>query len=133
VEKTKDGIQTHTWSDEKQVADWISEHVHSMKKRMEDGNRIRQRDPLFVAAFDNAHLIDQFIVTEQGNGVKVVETSKDPCTVDILHSHSDVVSGFIDRGRYEVRRNHPVPASCPDHPANTPRPADESTQTSMDS
>jgi hypothetical protein len=33
--------------------------------------------------------------------------------VDILHSHSDVVSGFIEHGRYEVRRNHPVPSSCP--------------------
>jgi hypothetical protein len=84
-----------------------------MKDRMEEGKRIRQRDPLFVAAFDHAHLIDDFVVEEEDNGVKVTETSRDPCTVDILHSHSDVVSGFIEHGRYEVRRNHPVPSSCP--------------------
>jgi hypothetical protein len=113
VEKTPDGIQTHTWSHEKQVSEWIAQHVHSMKDRMEEGKRIRQRDPLFVAAFDHAHLIDDFVVEEEDNGVKVTETSRDPCTVDILHSHSDVVSGFIEHGRYEVRRNHPVPSSCP--------------------
>jgi hypothetical protein len=55
-----------------------------MKDRMEEGNRIRQRDPLFVAAFDHAHLIDDFVVEEEDNGVKVTETSRDPCTVDIF-------------------------------------------------
>lgn len=113
VEKTTRGIKTHTWSQQKQVSDWIVEHVNAMKKRMEDGNRIRQRDPLFVAAFDHAYLIDDFVVEKQTNGVKVTQTSRDRCTVDILHSHSEVVSGFIEHGRYEVRRNHPVPSSCP--------------------
>lgn len=112
VEKTGNGIKTHTWSADEQVSDWIIEHVNSMKKRMEEGNRIRQRDPLFVAAFDHAHLIDKFVVEELDNGVKVTETSADACTVDILHAHSEVVSGFIDHGRYEMRRNHPVPGSC---------------------
>mmetsp|Transcript_10362 Transcript_10362/g.21003 ORF Transcript_10362/g.21003 Transcript_10362/m.21003 type:complete len:392 (+) Transcript_10362:359-1534(+) len=130
VEKTADGIQTHTWSDEKQVSDWITEHVYSMKKRMEDGDRIRQRDPLFVAAFDHAHLVKDFIVEEQGNGVTVTETSTDPCTIDILHSHADVVTAFIDHGRYEVRRNHPVPSSCD---AVTPRPCDGSKRASEES
>lgn len=42
-------------------------------------------------------------------GVKVIETSTDPKVAALIKAHAQVVSKFIENGRAEAMRNHPVP------------------------
>jgi uncharacterized protein len=41
-------------------------------------------------------------------GVRVVETS--PYVVNLIQAHADVVSAFITNGRFEMMKDHAVPA-----------------------
>ena len=50
-------------------------------------------------------------IEETDNGVKVTETSSDPCVVRLIHAHAQVVSLFIKNGYREVRKNHAVPTT----------------------
>ena len=138
VNRTVTGIVSHTWSDNEQVDEWIKQHVAQMQSFMENGRRIRQHDPLFVAVFDNAPLIDFDYVTsdvdddddddgeeadeENGSdssldvvidkGVFVNETSTDPCSIALIQAHADAVSGFIESGRASMHQDHEVPDIC---------------------
>ena len=138
VNQTVTGIVSHTWSEDEQVDEWIKQHVAQMQSFMENGRRIRQHDPLFVAIFDNAPLIDFNYVTsdsddgddgdgeeageENGSdssldvvidkGVFVNETSTDPCSIALIQAHADAVSGFIESGRASMHQDHEVPDIC---------------------
>ena len=121
---TSTGLTAHTWSDDEQVDTWIKQHVAQMQQYMVEGTHIRQRDPLFVAAFDNAHLIDFDFYTDDDNeaspstttdiakGVFVTETATNPCAIAIIQAHGETVSKFIEFGPQEMRRNHEVPDVC---------------------
>jgi len=51
-------------------------------------------------------------VEDLNDGVLVTELGESDCAVELIKGHSEVVGGFIDRGRAEVRANHPVPPIC---------------------
>jgi len=41
--------------------------------------------------------------------VRVTETSEDPYVVKLIQAHAKVVSGFVERGFVEAKKNPPIP------------------------
>jgi hypothetical protein len=108
VKKLEDGIESLTESDDPKVASVIQEHVESMYKRVETGNPIHMRDPLFAAVFSNASKI-AMKVQQTEKGVRVIETSSDPYVAKLIQAHAGVVNLFLANGHAEVQKNHAVP------------------------
>jgi hypothetical protein len=108
VKKLEDGVETVTESDDPKVAAVIRDHVESMYKRVESGNPIHMRDPLFAAIFRNADKISMKVERTK-KGVRVTETSSDPYVAKLIQAHADVVNLFVANGHVEVRENHAVP------------------------
>ncbi len=108
VRNRPDGIDTTTRSDDKAVARAIKTHVAAMVRRVEEVRPIHDWDPLFAELFRNA---DRIVVrvTQLKDGIRVVETSKDPYTVRLLHAHAEVVNGFLRRGMEEAHSAHQLP------------------------
>lgn len=100
----------------------IKEHVEWMAHRIEKRNPIRMRDPLFAELFRHADKI-RMTRAETETGVRVTERSEDPYVVKLIQAHAQVVSGFVERGFAEARRNHAVP----DPPPGDPSPGDAPT------
>ena len=111
VTETNDGVLTHTWSDDAQVASWIQTHVAQMTARLEENRGLRWWDPLFEAIFAN-HADLNLDVTNTSNGVFVNETGDTDCAIDLVHAHAQVVSLFIELGPTEVQSEHDAPDTC---------------------
>lgn len=108
VTELPDGVETLTESDDTEVADKIREHVQAMYRRLEEKRPIHRRDPLFAEIFQHANQIEMTMV-ETEKGLRVRETSSDPYVAKLIKSHAEVVSAFLENGRAEMRKNHPVP------------------------
>lgn len=125
VKNLEDGILTVTESDDPEIAEWIQQHVASMKGRVEQQRPIHMRDPLFRAVFANAKAIEMKVETTK-KGVRVTETSKDPFVARLIQAHARIVSLFLENGFIEVSRNHTVPEEAPERPnAEQPSPSME--------
>jgi hypothetical protein len=79
-----------------------------MYERVENGNPIHMRDPLFAAIFSNAGKISMKVERTE-KGVRVVETSADPYIAKLIQAHAEVVNLFVKNGHAEVSKNHAVP------------------------
>lgn len=108
VKELPDGVETVTESDDPEIASKIREHVRAMYRRLEEDRPIHRRDPLFAELFRHADAIEM-TMEETDRGLRVRETSSDPYVVELIQSHARVVSAFIENGRAEMRKNHPVP------------------------
>lgn len=108
VEVTPDGVVTLTESDDPDTAEGIREHVAAMHARLLEGRPIHRRDPLFAAIFEQREQIEMRL-EETTQGLRVVERSDDPWVARLIQAHAEVVSGFLENGRAEMHRNHPVP------------------------
>ena len=103
------GIESTTESDNPDIAELIQDHVAAMKVRVENGYRLRQWDPMFVAIFDHADQIhSEYEKTPKG--IKVREVSDDPYVARLIQAHAKMVSGFVARGTEESRLAHEPPA-----------------------
>jgi hypothetical protein len=102
------GVETVTESADPAIAAKIREHVGAMYRRLAGNKPIHMRDPLFRELFANA---DKIVMRSEATekGVKVIETSTDPKVVALIKAHAQVVSKFIENGRAEAMKNHPVP------------------------
>jgi hypothetical protein len=108
VKNVPNGIESLTESDVPAVAEMIQVHVEAMYDRVENGNPIRMRDPIFRAIFAHADKIKMDVEhTEQG--VRVTETSTDAYVVKLLQEHAKVVSLWIKNGYAELPKNHAAP------------------------
>ena len=103
-----DGVETLTESDNPKVTEKLQAHVLSMYRRVEDGRPIHARDPLFAELFRHADRITMQLV-KTGKGVRVIETSADPYVAKLIQAHAQVVNRFLQHGRTEMRKNHPLP------------------------
>lgn len=115
VNKTANGVETVTESDNPEVAAKIQEHVAAMKVRVEEGRGLRFWDDLFAAIFRNYKKIEMSVERTE-KGVRVTETSSDPLGVLLIQAHAEVVSGFVARGFAESSQNHPVPEAGKQEP-----------------
>lgn len=111
VKDTKTGVETTTWSSDTTVAGWIQTHVAQMHKRLLNDCPIRRWDPLFAAVFAN-HESLTLDITNQTDGVRVIETGDTDCAVSLIQTHADVVSNFLKYGHDEVMQSHDVPYAC---------------------
>ena len=102
------GIETVTESDNAEIAALIQDHVAAMKVRIENGHRLRQWDPMFVAVFDHADRI-RMEYEKTAKGMKVREVSDDAYVARLIQAHAKVVSGFVERGGEESRLAHEPP------------------------
>jgi len=108
VRKRPDGFESITESNDPKVAAMLQGHVMAMKARLDKGMLLRRGDPLFRALFDNADKITVELKTTP-KGIRVIEMSKDPYVIKLLHLHSEAVSGFIKDGPSGMAKMHPVP------------------------
>lgn len=108
VKELPDGVETLTESDDPEIASKIREHVRAMYRRLEESRPIHRRDPLFAEIFRHADAIEM-TMEETDRGLRVRERSSDPYVVELIQSHARFVSAFIENGRSEMRKNHPVP------------------------
>lgn len=110
VREIPGGIEATTESDDPAVAARLRDHVGAMKSRIEQGRRLRQWDPIYVAVFDEAEKIT-LEVEATPRGVRVRETSGDERVAGLIRAHARVVSGFVEHGAEEAGREHPVPGT----------------------
>lgn len=103
-----EGVETVTESADPKVVEKLQTHVESMYKRVEAGRPIHARDPLFAEIFRHAEKIDMKLEKTK-QGVKVVETSKDPYVAKLIQSHAEVVNLFLKNGRAEMPKDHALP------------------------
>ncbi len=103
-----DGVETVTESMNPEVSRLLQTHVASMLARVKDGRPIHRRDPLFAELFRYADRIEA-TYESTADGVRAIETSKDPYVAKLLQAHAEVVSAFISNGWSEMMKNHPVP------------------------
>lgn len=110
VEDLLDGIRAETTSQEPQLAETIRTPVSQMKERVEQGNPIRQMDPLFREIFEHHRQI-HMQVEEIPGGVRVVETSDDPRVVLLIRQHAHrAVSEFVAEGMPRAMQPTSLPA-----------------------
>lgn len=122
---TDAGIQSHTYSEDEQVASWIQTHVEQMMSLMEsDNGRIRAWDDLFAELFDrrDMHALANVVNTTNSDGtargVSLEQVVTDQgiddfdCMKALIQSHAEVVSKFVSRGRKEMHNNHLIPDVC---------------------
>ena len=102
------GIETVTTSADPSVVTQLTAHVAAMAKRMKEGRPIHARDPFFAELFRHGNDIAIEIVPLP-DGVRVIETSRDPFTVKLLQEHARIVDRFLANGMSEMHKNHPVP------------------------
>ena len=108
VKELPDGVETLTESDDPEIAAAIREHVSAMYGRLEENRPIHRRDPLFAEIFRYADQIEM-TMEKTDKGLFVRETSSAPYVAELIKSHAKVVSGFIENGREEMRKNHALP------------------------
>lgn len=109
VEDVADGIRAWTASSDEEIAERIRTHVSQMKQRVEDGNPIRQMDPVFREIFEHHEAVDMEVKETRG-GVVVVETSDDPQVELLIRQHAHrAVSEFVAEGMARAMRPTPLP------------------------
>jgi len=110
VKNIKNGVETWTESDDPEIAKAIREHVWQMKKRMEEGQPIRQMDTLFRELFKHHDKIKIQII-ETDKGTHVIETTDDPEVVKLIQQHANrAVSEFVEQGMQRAMQ----PAALPE-------------------
>lgn len=109
VEDVPGGIRAVATSSNKRISDLIRTHVIAMKERVEEGNPIRQMDPLFREIFDHYRKIRMDVEAIPG-GVRVTETSEDPQVALLIRQHARrAVSEFVRFGRERAMQPTPLP------------------------
>jgi uncharacterized protein len=109
VKLLPNGVETVTTSRDGKIAELLPQHVAAMYARLKEGRLIRGFDPLFVELFRNADRLD-LTIEKLEDGVRVVETSRDPYAVKLIQAHAKAVDGFVRDGMGAMHRTHPVPA-----------------------
>lgn len=100
------GVEATTESDDPAIAALIKNHAFAMQRRMRDGSRVRQWDPVFVKLFDY-HTEVKLDVQATEKGVSIIETSDNPEVVRVLHSHAAGVTEMVKRGPDAARNETP--------------------------
>jgi hypothetical protein len=109
VEDARGGVRAVTTSSNPGIAELIRNHVRAMSERIEEGNPIRQMDPLFREIFEHYEQIELRIEEVRG-GVRVVETSDDPQVTLLIRQHARrAVSEFVRFGMARAMRATPLP------------------------
>jgi hypothetical protein len=109
VEEIPGGIRAVTTSDDSELTELIRTHVRQMRTRLEEGDPIRQMDPLFREIFEHHQAIEMRTEKVAG-GVRVTETSADQQVTLLIRQHARrAVSEFVADGMTRAMRPTPLP------------------------
>jgi hypothetical protein len=109
VKDLPNGVETVTTSEDPAIAQLIRKHVWQMKARIENGQPIRQMDPLFREIFKNHQRIHMKIEEVPG-GVRVTETADNANVVPLVRQHARrAVSEFVAEGMPRAMQPTPLP------------------------
>jgi len=103
VTNLPNGIRTVTESDDAQVAQYISAHVASMEKRLDEGRVFNLFSTTLPVLFKNKDKIRTKVETT-GKGVIVIQTSDDAEVVAALQAHALEVSELARDGMAAMMR-----------------------------
>jgi len=103
VTNLPDGIRTVTESDDAQVAQFITAHVASMEKRLDEGRVFNLFSPTLPVLFEKKDRIRTKVeMTDKGS--TVTQTSDDPQVVAALQAHAVEVSELARDGMAAMMR-----------------------------
>jgi len=105
------GVLANTTSDDPQVAAYLQAHVHQMHRKEENGQKVRQWDPLYKEMFQHLEGIDM-VHTFLDHGISVLHTGESECAIELIQKHANVVTSFVEEGYEAVMREHHVPEIC---------------------
>jgi hypothetical protein len=109
VDDIATGIRARTTSADPEIAGLIRTHVERMKSRVEEGEAVRQMDPVFREIFAHHEEIEMEVERTAG-GVLVVETSTSPQVELLIRQHAHrAVSEFVAQGMARAMRPTPLP------------------------
>lgn len=97
------GIETLTESDNPELAAILVSHVVGMINRANTGRDpgVLIQSPTLDDLFqDRSNIQTHFEATAKG--IKVVQTSSDPRSINALHTHADEVTDMVERGMMSV-------------------------------
>ena len=97
VTHLENGVEATTESDDPAVVANLVNHATAMQRRIEKGSRVRVWDPVFRELFQN-HQNVKLEVTTLEKGVRIVETTNDPATLELMRAHAMGVSEFVREG-----------------------------------
>src|ERR1035438_6561383 len=103
VTKLPNGIRAATESDDPKVAQYLKDHVASMKQRMNDGKVFNVASNTLPTIFANADKINTEI-QQTPKGVILTQTSSDPAVIVALQAHADEVSDLAREGMVALMR-----------------------------
>lgn len=107
VQRTENGYEALTTSENPELVKLLQAHVDYMKKRMDSGAMVRRWDPAFVELVENHK--DIIVTLEiRTNGVAVVVVGATADAIKVAQNHSRIISGFVGEGAKAVHRNHGV-------------------------
>jgi len=104
VTNLPDGIRTVTESDDARVAQFITAHVASMEKRLDEGRVFNLFSPTLPVLFEKKDKINTK-VESTGKGVIVTQTSGDAEVVAALQAHALEVSELARDGMVAMMRD----------------------------
>jgi hypothetical protein len=104
VTKLPNGIRAVTESDDPQVAQYIKDHVATMKQRMKDGKVFNVASHTLPTIFANADKIKTQI-QQTPKGVILTQTSSDPAVIVALQAHAGEVSDLARDGMVALMRS----------------------------
>lgn len=104
------GMEALTYSSDESALDTIFSHVKMMKMMSQMGHKIHQHDPLFQQMFKPkwVEMIDLQVERVPG-AIKVTQTSKHPCAIQLIQTHSKAVTKFVENGIPEFLCEHSIP------------------------
>lgn len=97
VTHLENGLETTTESDDPAVVAKLVDHATAMQRRIEKGSRVRVWDAVFRELFQN-HQNIKLEVTTLEKGVRIIETTSDPATLELMRAHAMGVSEFVREG-----------------------------------
>jgi len=108
IQDLPNGARTTTTSKNPEIVTAIRLHAREMQARVQQGNNIRLKDPIFIEIFRHHNEISDKINDIPG-GVSEDETSPNPQVVLLIRAHAKTVAGFVRDGLPATHQNTPLP------------------------
>ena len=103
VSNLENGIVTTTEAENKSLREAIVSHVTMMVTRLQEGKNpeVIIQSPTLTELFKYYQKIDTEIELVE-DGIKVIQTSKDPVAINLLQKHAAEINDMVKRGMQSV-------------------------------
>lgn len=119
IELLSNGFSAITTSDNPALVRVLQRHVYDMKARFAKGRAIRSWDAVYALLFAYRDQI-QVEYERLENGIRSVIITEQADLVEVLHTHAQAVSLFIQQGKQAAGESYPLSEKALEKLANTP-------------